>query len=198
MRTTTTLLALAALTLAGSAAPDALQAQDVSLELRGSLTKALGDFGDAATSDAGLGADLIVQASPNLSIYGGYGRDMFGQEGGDDDDNYNSQGFEAGAKLMANREGGILPWVRGGVTLHKLVYEDGGADVESDRNLGFQLGAGVDIPLGEVLTFSPGVRYQNYDAEFAGPFEVLDDNVGVSYLTADFGVHIHFAGLQTN
>jgi len=198
MRTTTTLLALAALTLAGSAAPDALQAQNVSLELRGSLTKALGDFGDVATSDAGLGADLIVQTSPNLSIYGGYGRDMFGQEGGGDDDNYNSQGFEAGAKLMAARESGVLPWVRGGVTLHKLTIEDGGAEFESDRNLGFQLGAGVDIPLGEVLTFSPGVRYQNYSAEFDGFVDAFDTEASVSYLTADFGVHIHFAGLQNN
>jgi len=198
MRTTTTLLALAALTLAGSAAPHALQAQDVSLELRGSLTKALGDFGDVATSDAGLGADLIVQASPNLSIYGGYGRDMFGREGGDDDDNYNSQGFEAGAKLMAAREGGIIPWLRGGLTLHKLTIEDGGADIESDRNLGFQIGAGVDIPLGDVLTFSPGVRYQNYDAEFDAVVDALDTNAGVSYLTADFGVRIDLAGLRSN
>lgn len=162
-------------------APAAASAQ-VSLEVRGGLQKPTGDFGDGVGGDAGFGGDVFFSVSPRLSIYGGYGIEKF-------DSDVESSGFEAGAKfIFASPGSGVLPWVRGGAILHKL--ENGGLiQVESDRSLGIQAAAGVDIPLGNVLSFSPAVRYQTYTPDFDG----LDDG-SVSFVSLDFGVHIHPGG----
>ncbi len=79
---------------------------------------------------------------------------------------------------------------------HELEVEDGGFTASSDMGLGFQVAGGLDIPLGQVLSFSPSVRYQSYNAEF--------DVVGNDFITAetpveslglDLAVHIHLSGL---
>lgn len=191
-----TLAAVAGLAMAG---PAPAQGQ-LSLELRGSLNNPVGDFGDAggleANSQAGLGADLIYNATPNLSVYGGWSREMFGCETCTGDDGINSSGFEGGVKLLMNREEGILPWIRGGLIAHKLEVQQEGVEVTSDTGLGFQASAGVDIPLGHVLSFSPAVRYQAYQAEF----DVLGDEFvtaqeDVQQLSLDLALHVHLDAL---
>ena len=191
MKHSTMLTALAA-SLA-LAAPLAAQNQ-VSLELRGSLQRPTGDFGDAANGDAGFGGDVFINLNPRLSLYGGYSLENFGCEGCGDDDRFRSKGFEAGAKVLFGQRGAILPWARAGATFHQLEVDNGVIDATSDRKVGFQASVGVDIPLGQVLSFSPALRYQAYQAEF----DVIDDAVvaqrDVGFLALDFGLHIHPGG----
>ena len=158
-----------------------VSAQGVSLEARGGLTFPTGDFGDIADGNAAFGGDVFFNVSPSVSIYGGYQYETF-DDGGDD---LSSNGFEAGLKLMAARESGVLPWVKVGGVLNKL--EAGAA--ESDRALGLQAAIGMDIPLGEVLSFSPALRYQAWTAEFDGGFIVTEQSVRTFAL--DFGLHVH-------
>ena len=200
MRNTLFTLALAALTGAALAHPSTAEAQQgFSLELRGSLNNPVGDFGDEgglnATSEAGLGADLIYSTSPSFSLYGGWAREMFGCEGCADDDGIHSQGFEGGVKLLMARESGALPWIRGGLIAHELTVEDGAVEATSDMGLGFQASVGVDLPLGEVLSFTPALRYQTYEAEF----DLIGDEIvaesTVQHLALDLGLHIHLNAL---
>lgn len=194
-----TILTLAAVTGLALAAPAPAHGQ-LSVELRGSLNNPVGDFGGEgglnANSEAGLGADLIYSASQSLSVYGGWSREMFGCEACSGDDGLTSSGFEGGVKLLMNREEGVLPWIRGGLIAHKLKVEQDGAEFSSDTGLGFQAAAGVDIPLGEVLSFSPAVRYQAYQAEF----DILGDEFvtaqeDVQQLSLDLALHVHLDAL---
>ncbi len=166
------------------------------VEIRGGLNLPLGEFSDspgvAAESDAGFAVDLIVPVNPRFSAYGGVARDLFGCEGCGGSDKLRTTGLEAGVKFLFRREGSVLPWVRAGAVYHKLTIHIAGVEGDSDWGLGFQAAAGADIPLGEVLSFSPALRYQTYAAEFQ-PFglDFLASRNDVSFLSLDFGVHIH-------
>ncbi len=199
MRITLNTLGATALAAAlAFAAPSAAQGQ-LALEIRGSINNPMGDFGDDggldAKSEAGFGGDLIYSVSPNLSVYGGYEQQMFGCDGCGDDEGATSSGFEGGAKLIAYRDG-LLPWLKAGVVGRKLQLEDNGFEVESDTGVGFQVAAGVDIPLGDVLWFSPGVRYEAYDAEFDIVDEFVTAEQSVQFLALDLGLHIHLGNLS--
>lgn len=94
------------------ATPGSVAAQvQVSFEARGSLQSPTGDFGDRAAGDVGLTGDVILNLSPRLSIYGGCGFESFGCDGCPGDNGFDSEGFEAGAKLLFARESRVLPWV---------------------------------------------------------------------------------------
>ena len=196
-------LALAGLTAAAGIVPSAAAAQDsrFSVELRGSLNRPLGDFGDAdgleADGEASLAGDLFIHLNDNLSVYGGYAREMFGCESCTDDEGFHASGFEGGVKLMANRQGRILPWLRGGLIAQELTADFSEGEVSSDTGIGFQIAAGVDIPLGEVLSFSPALRYQTFDADFdVVDSEFVDAEATVQHLALDFGLHIHPGALM--
>jgi len=170
------------------------------LEIRGGLNLPVGDFGDEggvdAESEAGFGADIMVPIHQRLTLYAGAGREMFGCASCDDNDGFTSTGFEGGAKILLSRgEGAVLPWLKVGAIYHKAKFEFEGVEGESDWGLGIQLGGGVDIPLGEVLSFSPALRYQAYTASFE-PFglelESFEIDNDVSFLSLDMGLHIHF------
>lgn len=204
MRSRFLVLALAGLTAAAGVSPTQADAQAsrISVELRGSLNKPMGDFGDEAGLDANgeasLGGDIFFNLNRNISLYGGYAREMYGCESCSDDEGLHSSGFEGGVKLLANREEGILPWLRAGIVAHDLTADLGPAEVTSDTGIGFQAAAGVDIPLGEVLSFVPALRYQTFDAEF----DVADEDLIVAETTVqqvalDFGLHVHLGALMS-
>lgn len=184
----------AAILLAALAtAPTGARAQ-ISFEARGSLQRPVGDFKNNANGNAGFAGDVFFNVSPQLSLYGGYGVEMFGCDGCSGQDDRTSKGPELGVKLLAASRGGILPWVRVGATLHQLEVNDGALHATSDRRVGIQVSAGLDLPLGQMLSFSPAIRYQAYRAEFpiaGGALVALRD---VRFLSLDFGLHIHPAG----
>ncbi len=180
--------ALVALSTAAVAQPVAAQ---VSVELRGSLQRPTGDFANDANGDFGLGGDVMFGVSPMISVYGGYGLASFSCDGCSDDEGYKSKGFEAGAKFLFASTRSILPWARAGATLHKLEIQTQGVTATSDRKVGLQASVGLDIPLGETLSFSPAIRYQTWQAEFSILNDAIIAQRDVSFLSLDFGLHIH-------
>ena len=182
----------------GVAHPSLTAAQAVSIELRGGLDRSVSDFRDAggieARGDAGFGGDVIFNVAPMLSIYGGYGWDRFGCAGCGEGDWITSRGFEGGAKILfaaAPLSGTLSPWIRAGVVANQAKVEYSGFHTTSDTGIGFQASVGVDLPLGEVLSFSPALRYQRFPADFATIGDALVAEETVSYLSLDFGLHIH-------
>jgi len=176
--------------LAASTAP--ASAQEISLEARGSLLGPSGDFGDVADGSAGFGADVFLTLSPSISVYGGYASDMFDSDVGSSD--ITSSGFETGVKYIFSRTRGVLPWARIGGIFNTLDVEDGGIDAESDRGFGFQGAVGVDIPLGDKISFTPALRYQAFDADFDAIGGAFQTEQEVRYFAIDFGIHFHPQG----
>lgn len=188
---TMTLGMMLATTLALTVAP--AEAQDhwpVSFDIRGGYGFPIGDFGDNTEGDFGFGAGAVLTLTPSIGVYGGWARDAFGCEllVCDDDDRLTISGFEVGGKFILPREGGrALPWAKAGLIAHKAEFDAGAFQSESDREYGFQVAVGVDFPLGEVLSVSPALRYNQLS--FGEDF--LEDDPDVQYISFDIGAHIH-------
>jgi len=167
------------------------------VELRGGLNMPVGDFGDSDGLDAdalvGLGADVIIPVSPRFSVYAGGGTEMFDCAGCEGDDGLSTLGLEAGGKFfLVPEDRRVLPWIKAGATYERLSFTFEGAEGDSDWGLGFQAAFGADIPLGQVLSFSPAVRYQMSTAEWEPlGLEFINAETKVRYLSLDLGLHIH-------
>jgi hypothetical protein len=181
------------MSLALALAPASLMAQqrEISLDLRGGYSVPFGDFGDNVGNDFGFGVGVVFSLTPMIGIYGGWARDTFTCDvvTCDDDSQLHVQGFEAGAKFILPTETRALPWAKAGVVYHTVEFDGAFGDFESDRNLGFQAGIGMDFPLGEVLSVSPGVRVTLLDV---GDDDDFFPESEVRYFTFDIAAHIHF------
>ena len=210
---------LAAVAVAGTAG--SVEAQEVgalgipvALEVRGGAAFPVGndedDFGsDEAGADTGygFGANVFVGLTPILGVYGGYSRFSFSAEpedSGEDifpggvDVDYVDSGFNVGAQLVFSSIATLqnaTPWLRGGAIFHEFEFEveDEGAEVSfsTDREVGFEAGGGLNIPLGEVISITPGVRYVAYSPQFEFEGEESEP-VNIRYIIADVGLQIRF------
>jgi hypothetical protein len=155
-------LGAAALLTCGSAAPAAAQA--VSLELRGGA--AVGNHTPAAAgleTEPGPSLSAIVQVdvAPRVGVYGTYTRASFGCREGfcvGDDVTITSDGFGGG--LVAHPTAYL--WTRIGALLHGATVSAGAGDFTTDRQLGYELGAGGTIPIGARLDIVPGIGFRSH------------------------------------
>lgn len=184
-------LALAATTLAFLALPAQAQqapewdGQNLSVEGRLGVTFPVGDLADVG-GESGLAftADLLYNFNPSWSVYGGWGYHDFNCDGCPDD--LASSGPHLGAKYLFDWAGDALPWARGGLLLGKARAFQGGADVESSRTSGLELGTGVDLRIAERLSLTPSFWFNYYSADM--PVRDID----MSYFLLDVGAHYHF------
>ena len=161
--------------MAGMLAASGASAQSIlpfSAEIRGGLGITNGEFREAdpdistAPGGVGIGGSVAFGFLPGIAVYGGYDRYVFNATVLGVDAEYVDQGFVAGARV-APPIGALLgfnPWVRGGVLFHEIELTE--VDEKSDRSTGFEIGGGIDIPLGLVLSFTPGVIYRSYSPSF--------------------------------
>jgi hypothetical protein len=162
-------------------APQHTQAQlGIAVEGRGGVTFPIGDLQDAgAESGLSLGAELQVNFSPNLTAYVGIHRNSFNCE---DDCSLGpsprSTGLGAGLKYILHNPGDILVWARGGVVADKFETDNG----SGDREIGFELGVGGDMPIGSRLYLVPNIGFTSYG---------LGDDFTASFFTLGIGVHFH-------
>lgn len=188
------MFALLAAGALGVAAPAEAQGFfPLALEVRGGAAFPTGDFKDALDADMGTsyGVNATLQATPLLGIYAGYERAELGlsDESAFEGD-LTDQGFAFGGKLNLPLMG-FGPWVRAGAVYNELTRESdvGGVDFETDSGFGFEVGGGLSIPLGLVVSVTPGVRYRSYSPGGDGAaFSDLD----VSYFVADLGLSFSF------
>ncbi len=194
---TTGLVALAAVALAGSAQAQALPVSPFSVEVRGGLAFPTGDLDDIADSGITVGANGTYMFTPMLGLYAGFTYNAFGlPEEADDleiEGSVNTYGLDAGLKAMfATPTLPVTPFLKGGLVYHKIEVEiedtDLDDELESDSGLGFEVGAGVMVPLGPRLSFTPAVSYTSFKPEFDG--EEGDDNV--TSFRVDVGLNIRF------
>ncbi|HYW10814.1 MAG TPA: outer membrane beta-barrel protein [Longimicrobium sp.] len=211
----TLLMLSAALLLAAPAV--AAQTSPFSLEVRGRAAFPTGDFGeeeDGIGVKTGWGGTVegLYQATPLLGVYAGYGYTRFPTDLGEleellDDASIDitDAGFDAGARItLPVLNGGAF--VRGGLVYHRAAVdlseelqeffeavepafnED---DLESGWSLGYQLGAGALVPLGQRLSASVGAAYTRYEPEFEdGSTTEVSSDGALSYASVEVGLQI--------
>ena len=169
-------LAVAAGVLAAASA-SAQSILPFSAEIRGGLGIKNGEFREAdpdivtASGGVGFGANVAFDFLPGVAVYGGYDRYSFNATVQGVDAEYIDQGFVAGARIAPPLGAllGFRPWVRGGVLFHDLELTE--VNEKSERSTGFEVGGGIEIPLGLVLSFTPGVLFRSYSPTIEGAIE---------------------------
>jgi hypothetical protein len=202
-----TTVVIASLSMVGTA----LDAQSISLGLRGTGSIPTGAF--AGTQASGSANDAVIQGAKSGFGYGldaGVSLGMIGVYAGFDhvqfdcetatcrtDGKYTLQGATVGVRLSATGASMIRPFVRGGITFNDLKGAYGGSSSSSlttDYTPGYEIGAGIDISLGGIFSFTPQARYigQNLKAKIPG---VNTTNAmatqGVNYMSFDLGLSLH-------
>ncbi len=162
-------------------APAPAQAQ-WSIEGRLGATLPTGDLSgtDGLNQTAGLalGADLMYTLSTNFTVYGGVGHHRFTCDGCEAD--VTTTGLDGGVKLLFGQDNGAMPWVRGGLMLHKPDVDG----VSGDWHLGLDSGVGIDWQATPNLVLVPALRFNTYST----------DGADLSYFIIDLGAHFHFSG----
>jgi hypothetical protein len=172
-----TAAALVALLTAGRA-----EAQvNFAVEGRASVTAPTGDLSDrGAETGIGLGAELQLNFSPNMTVYAGINQYSFGCEAGCTlGNNPKSMGLGAGLKYIFHNPGDVHVWGRGGIVANTLESDA----FTGDREIGFELGFGADMPIASKLYLVPNVGFISHKS---------GDSFTASFLTLGVGVHYHF------
>lgn len=172
----------------------------LAVEVRGGAGFPVGDFGDGVNTGWGFDANAQLRVAPMLSLYAGYGTIDFdsSDEGGllgSGSGTVTDQGFHGGAMLSlpTGMLLGVSPYLRAGALYHeaKFDFENDDSDMESEKNLGYEVGAGLTFPLGLVVSFTPEVKYRSYAPEWDNAFGSEDDEK-LSYVMVDLGLKFSF------
>jgi hypothetical protein len=128
-----------------------------------------------------LGAEYA--ATRLLSVYAGVSRAAFGCEEGfctRRDVSFASTGAEAGVRLHPPR----LPWLRAGVLYHTLTATTraGPAPGESaaGRGFGYEVGAGVTVPVLRRVRLLPGLSYRTHSAASGDHVSLVTAELGIA------------------
>jgi opacity protein-like surface antigen len=186
-----------------------LSAQSVSFGLRGTGSFPTGAFAEdpssanstiiqGAKSGFGYGAELDLSLGP-VGAYGSFDHIAFDCETTTCSANgeYTLQGVAVGLKfsppMLATR---FRPYLKAGVTFNDLKggYGASSSGLTTDRNPGFELGAGADFSLLSLVSIQPQLRYvgQNLKANIPGVTNTATKpESGVNYFTFDLGAALH-------
>ena len=187
-----------------------LQAQGIYFGLRGGAGIPTGAFSDNATGTAGTtaldaaktgfgyGADAGIGFGP-LGVYAGFDNINFDCEGANcnTDGKYRLRGVTAGVRLSVPGMSSLIrPWVKAGVSFNELQggYGTGSQSLTTDKNPGYEVGVGLDIPLLGIFSFTPQARYvgQNFKYDVPGVTNTAaQPEQGVNYFTFDLGLQFH-------
>ena len=197
MKTLNTLAAAASVILL-SAAP--LHAQLLYVGVRGTAGVPNGTFAETmqptaqdgvlrgAKTGTGYGLDAGVGLGP-LGIYAGYDRIDFGCDACASNAKYKLSGVSAGVRLGVPLFPIVKPWVKAGVTFNEInstATGSGVTKIATDRTPGYELGAGIDIPILGLFAISPQARYVGQKLDLKGTYSGSKTNV--SYYTFELGL----------
>ncbi len=181
-------------------------AQGIYLGLRGGAGIPTGAFGDntgtvsqttldAAKSGFGYGLDAGLALGP-IGIYAGFDHINFDcqSDNCNADGAYRLQGIAAGVRLNLPGSRMVRPWVKGGVTFNELQGARGSTEFSTDRNPGYEVAGGFDIPLLGIISLYPQARYvgQNFKYQIPGVTNTATEREQkANYMTFDLGLSVH-------
>ncbi|HKP77214.1 MAG TPA: outer membrane beta-barrel protein [Longimicrobiaceae bacterium] len=192
-----------AIVLGAAALAQPAQAQTIlplSFEARGGVVLPQGDFSDGLSTGFTVGGAVHYRIAPMVSLYGGYDYARFSTEDDADfegvDANVTDNGFRVGARFDVPLVGmtGISPWLEGGATFNQttihLSDDSSALGLDSDRSVGYEVGAGLSFNVAPKISLTPGVRYRSHTANFGDDGEGGDNKVDANYFAIDLGIHI--------
>ncbi len=143
-----------------------------------------------AKPGVGYGLDAGVSLGP-IGLYGGYDRIDFECQAAACNSNgkYRLSGVSAGVRLGVPLIPIVKPWVKAGVTFNEINGTASGTGVTkiaTERTPGYELGAGIDIPILVLFSITPQVRYVGQRLDLKGLSAGSKSNV--SYYTFDIGL----------
>jgi hypothetical protein len=162
--------------------PDQAEAQvQVAIEPRVGVTFPTGDLSsDGAEAGLALGAELMFNIQRNLTAYVGLNRHGFTCDRDCDlGRSPRSEGIGAGLKVILPSPPDALVWARGGILAHR--YSD--SQRTSARNLGFEVGTGIDMPIRPRTYLTPHLGILSHDAGSLGT---------ATWVNFGLGLHYHF------
>lgn len=177
-----------------TAAQNAWQMQDRwNIEFRGAAAFPTQEIVDGTDLDTGVGFEgtIAYRFMPHLAVYTGWGWNHFsaGQSFVGSDIDFEETGYTFGLQFihplgMSN----IHYMIRGGGIYNHLEAEDNDGDNvgDSDHEFGWQVEAGLSIPLGERWHIMPGVRYHSLSNDF--DVDGSETSVDLNYVSAGVGV----------
>jgi hypothetical protein len=182
-------------------------AQGFFLGLRGGGAIPTGDFSntgssttaiDQAKNGFGYGVDAGLHLGP-IGVYAGFDHINFDCESNtcDSDGKYKLSGVAAGIRLSLPGSSMVRPWVKGGVTFNELKGEFGSGtsnELTTDRNPGYEIAAGLDIPILKIFSLYPQARYvgQNFKYDVPGVTNnSTQPEAKANYMTFDLGLSFH-------
>lgn len=177
--------ALLAAALLVGAAP--VSAQRFAVELRAGAA-----VGNYTATQAGLdllpapafGATVEARLTPSVAAYAGITRSSFGCE----------EGFCVNRDVVLTSQGAVLGvrwapgllWARAGLAVQSLSVASIAPDETSDLGIGWDLGAGVEVPVGRAFRIRPGITYLRHGAATS------DGDGHVALLALELGVARRF------
>ncbi len=187
--------AIVVLALTGSATAAAAQGIiPIAVEGRGALALPQGDWdsNNSINTGYGYGFNIRVQLFPLISAYGGWDRYNFGVSGSGNAD-ASDAGMHLGGQISLPTGWliGVSPFAFAGLVFNRTEMPVGNSSIttESDREIGYEVGAGLAFPFIPAVTLTPQIRYRSHGAEFsAGAGERIDTTI--SYFSFDVGVRL--------
>ncbi len=177
--------------LLGSAPLSAQQA--VTFDVRGVAAMNTEDLVDADLGGGfGFGAVVAVRVLPHLNVYGGWDWIRFTPEtsfAGSDRD-FEETGYTFGLRFEHpfTRESTIRYRLEGGGVYKHVEIENQSGDLlgDSDLDLGFELGAGLVLPLGVSWALTPVARFRSSTPEVTVGSNLNDGTV--RYVAFELGL----------
>ena len=187
-----------AMTLLLAAAP--LQAQGPwSLEFRGNAAMPTAELvGEDLGTGLGFEGNVGYRFYQHLSLYAGWDWTHFNadQSFAGPDMDFEETGYVFGLRwehpFLGETGQGLAGWVRaGGAYKHIEVEDDNGEIIgDSGHGMGWEVGAGLSIPLGSQWRLTPGVRYKALSRELELASGTADWDV--KDVTFELGGRWHF------
>jgi hypothetical protein len=174
-----------------------VEAQDRwNLAIRGGAAFPTQDLNDTDL-DTGFGFEGTVtyRFMPHLAAYAGWGWNQFSadQSFAGTDVDFEETGYTFGLQFMHPFGTSKLSYVlqAGGLFNHlEVENNDGEIIADSEHQLGWQLGAGLAIPLGSRWHLLPSVRYQSLPGDLEGTD--INTSVDLDYLSVGIDVSWSF------
>jgi opacity protein-like surface antigen len=170
--TTTSTFGAAVLALALVASSAAAQ-QRTTIDLRATTVTTITDFADADLSAGlGFGGTVAIRLQPHLHVYGGWDWLRFTSDasfaGADRD--FEETGYTFGLRFEHPMRAASRTSYRleaGGLYKHVEIENSNGDLVSnSGHGLGFELGAGLLLPLGDSWRLAPTARLRSHSPSF--------------------------------
>jgi hypothetical protein len=159
--------------LAAAAFTSDLTAQRLTVDLRGAVAAPTSELGGTDLGiGAGFGGTVAWQLQPHLHLYGGWDWMRFAADnsfaGAEPD--FEETGYTFGLRFEhpLRPTSRTLYRLEAGGTYKHIEVEDENGDIiaDTDHGLGYELGAGLLMPLGETWKLAPTLRYRALSRDF--------------------------------